>query len=395
MTRRAWCSSFALALSAAFVAVGGGIAQAATTCPAGSDRWNGSGAWSSAGGWSSGQVPQSQTNANFGYFGVPTDSGYETHGGFDALSGTIVNDGSITSETTGDETPNLLEGNFDNVGTLTVDNTLDGPAGNWTLGGSAQNGTGQQIALGTGSSGSGSLNLTGTIDNGGSFTIGDGISITATSGTDSGNGFLLGNDTLSPSGSGSGSFHFEDGSAQLGSNIASGYTVWGSGIPGFTHGNITAKGSYTNCGTLEFGSTDGTHGTLTVPSGDTFTNAGTLIFENTKNGPDGLSGALVNNGTVTADGQFLGNGTITNNGTVELTSASGQSSAASLTQGSGGTLLLDVTGGGSPTVPELQLTGAAGLGGTLKVVTTPGCHRNVPDHDGDRLHGVVPHVVLG
>lgn len=192
MTRRAWCSSFALALSAAFVAVGGGIAQAATTCPAGSDRWNGSGAWSSAGGWSSGQVPQSQTNANFGYFGVPTDSGYETHGGFDALSGTIVNDGSITSETTGDETPNLLEGNFDNVGTLPVDNTLDGQAGNWTLGGSVQNGSGQQIALETGSSGSGSLNLTGTIDNGGSFTIGDGISITATSGTDSGNGFLLG-----------------------------------------------------------------------------------------------------------------------------------------------------------------------------------------------------------
>lgn len=73
---------------------------------------------------------------------------------------------------------------------------------------------------------------------------------------------------------------------------------------------------------------------------------------------------------MTADGQFLGNGTITNNGTVELTSASGQSSAASLTQGSGGTRLLDVTGGGSPTVPELQLTGAAGLGGTLKVVTT-------------------------
>jgi hypothetical protein len=423
--------SFALALAAALggLILGSGVAQAAS-CPAGSDMWNGSGLWTSSGGWSTGQVPQSQTNyepnvciqsgtvtltyetqvnsisvmsgatlniygvagythglltltnqdagigiaaggtANFGYYGVPTDSGYETHGGFDSLAGTLVNDGSITSEATGDETPNLLEGNFDNAGTLTIDNTLDGQLGTWTLGGTVNNTTGQLIALTT--AGTGSVNLTAAITNSGTFTIGDGINVTATSGTASGNPIVLGNGILSPSGTGSAEFHIEDGGAQLGSNIASGYTVWGSGVPGYTHGNLTPTGSYTNYGTLELGSTDGTHGTLTVPSGDTFTNAGSLIFENTANGPDGLSGALVNNGTVSAQNQFQGSGAITNNGTMELTAASGQSSAASFTQSSKGTLLLDITGGGSPIVPELQLTGAASLSGSLKVATTGG-----------------------
>jgi hypothetical protein len=431
MTRRFRGGWFALALTAALgvLILGSSVAQAAG-CPGGSDVWNGSGLWSSAGGWSTGQVPQSQTNyepnvciqsgtvaltyetqvnsisvmsgatldiygeagythglltltnqdagvgiaaggtANFGYYGVPTDNGYETHGGFDSLSGTLVNDGSITSAATGDETPNLLEGNFDNAGTLTIDNTLDGQLGTWTLGGTVNNTAGQLIALTT--PGTGSVNLTATITNSGTFTIGDGINVTATSGTASGNPIVLGNGVLSPSGTGSAEFHIEDGGAQLGSNIASGYTVWGSGVPGYTHGNLTPTGSYTNYGTLELGSTDGTHGTLTVPSGDTFTNAGSLIFENTANGPDGLSGALVNNGTVSAENQFQGSGAITNNGTMELTAASGQSSATSFTQSSKGTLLLDVTGGGSAIVPGLQLTGAASLGGSLKVVTTGG-----------------------
>ena len=432
MNRGFWGGGVTLGLTTALAALvlGSGVAQAAS-CPAGSDVWTGSGLWSAAGNWSTGQVPQSQTNyepnvciqsgtavldyetqvnsisvlsgatlnihgqqgfthglltltnqdagvgvaaggtVNFGYFGVPTDSGYETHGGFDSLSGTLVNDGAITSEATGDETPNLLDGNFVNAGSLTIANTLDGQPGTWTLGGTVDNTAGQLIALTQGPS-TGSVDFTGAVTNSGSFTIGDGINVTASAGTTSGNAIVLGNGILSPSGSGSATFHIESGGAQLGSSIAAGYTIWESGVPGFTHGNLTPTGSYTNFGTLELGSTDGTHGTLTVPSGDTFTNAGSLIFENTHNGPDGLSGALVNNATVSVDSPFQGTGSITNNGTIELTAAGGQSTATAFAQGGGGTLLLDVAGGTSPIVPQLQLTGAAALGGTLKVATTGG-----------------------
>lgn len=431
MTRRFWGGPLTLVLMTALAVfvLGSGVAQAAS-CPAGSDIWTGSGLWSSTGGWSTGQVPQSQTSyepnvciqsgtvtlnyetqvnsitvlsgatlniwgqsgythglltltnqdagagvaagaaVNFGYFGISTDSGYETHGGFDALAGTIVNDGTITSAATGDESPNLLEGNFTNAGILTVNNTLDAQAGTWTLRGAVNNTSGQLMDIST--PGTGSVNFTGSVTNSGTFTIENGINVTATSGTDSGNPIVLSNGVLSASGSGSGTFHIESGGGQLGSNIAAGYTVWVSGIPGYTHGVLTPTGSYTNYGTLQFGSLDGTHGTLTVPSGDTFTNAGSLIFENTANGPDGLNGTFVNSGTVTAENQFQGSGAITNSGTIELTAASGQNSAASFTQASGGTLALDATGGGSPVIAELQLSGAAGFGGTLKVTTTGG-----------------------
>ncbi len=433
MDRRIWTRCVPLSLIAALAAcaVGGGVAQAAS-CPSGSAVWTGgSGMWDgSASDWSDGQIPGNQYNnqpnvciqsgtvvlnyetqvnsisimsgatldiygqqaythglltlanqdagvgvaaggaADFGYFGVPTDNGYETHGGFDALSGTIVNDGSITSEVTGDETPNLLQGNFVNAGTLTVDNTLDAQAGTWTLGGTVNNGSGQLIDIST--PGTASVNLTGTITNSGTIQIENGINVTATSGTASGNPIVVGNGVLSPSGSGSATFHVQSGSGQLGSNIAPGYTIWASGIPGYSHGVLTPTGSFTNNGTLELGSIDGTHGTLTVPSGDTFTNAKSLVFENTANGPDGLNGALVNDGTVSVQNQVQGSGAITNNATMELTAASGQNSATSFAQGADGTLLLDVTGGPSPVIPELQLTGAATAAGTLKVTTTGG-----------------------
>jgi hypothetical protein len=298
-----------------------------------------------------------------------------THGGFNALSGTLVNDGTILSANTTDETPNYIYGNFVNNGTLTIDNAFDGTVASWTLGGTVNVASGQSVTLDGPNSGTGSLTLTGTVINNGSLTLSTPtINLTAASGTDSGNPIILFRDggILSPSGSGSGTFHIEDGNAQLGSNIASGYTVWGSGIPGFTHGDITTTGSYTNHGTLELGSLDGTHGTLTVPSGDTFTNDSNVIFENTANGPDGLNGALVNNGSVSVQNNFQGSGEITNNGTFELTSASGTNQAASFTQGSGGTLQLDVTGGSSPVVPGFSLTSTATTGGKLVVDTTGG-----------------------
>jgi hypothetical protein len=298
-----------------------------------------------------------------------------TQGRIDALSGTLVNNGTILSANTGGGGANEIDGNFDNNGTLTVDNAFVGTVGSWTLGGTVNVASGQSVTLDGPNSGTGSLTLTGTVINNGSLTLSTPtINVTAASGTDSGNPIILFRDggILSPGGSGSGTFHIEDGNAQLGSNIASGYTVWGSGIPGFTHGDITTTGSYTNYGTLELGSLDGTHGTLTVPSGDTFTNDSTMIFENTANGPDGLNGALVNNGSVSVQNNFQGTGTITNNGNFVLSAAGGTNQATSFTQSSGGTLQLDVTGGSSPVVPGFSLTSSAATAGKLVVDTTGG-----------------------
>jgi hypothetical protein len=298
-----------------------------------------------------------------------------THGGFDALSGTLVNNGLIVSANTLDETPNFISGNFDNVGTLTVNGDLQGTPASWTLGGTVTVASGQAIALSGPDSGSANVTLAGTLTDNGSVSFANStgaINVTAASGTLSGPPIVVGNGILSPSGSGSGSFHIMSGGAQLGSNIAAGYTVWASGQPGFSHGNLTPTGSFANAGTLELGSIDGTHGTLTVPSGDTFTNNGTLIFENTANGPDGLSGTLVNNGSVSVQNSFNGAGAITNNGAFELTAASGTSDAASFSQSSGGTLTLDLTGGSSAIVPQLDLTSTAATAGKLVVNTTGG-----------------------
>jgi hypothetical protein len=423
------------AMAAALLIFGSGVAQA-SAC---GDTWTGAGGdglWSTAGNWSSGYVPGNTYN-NVAYqpdvcipagaytalltYGTTVDSisvgagstleiwGEQdfthgeltlndqdngtgiasganvvlgigtstntTHGGFNALSGTLVNDGTILSANTTDETPNYIYGNFVNNGTLTIDNAFDGTVASWTLGGTVNVASGQSVTLDGPNSGTGSLTLTGTVINNGSLTLSTPtINVTAASGTDSGNPIILFRDggILSPGGSGSGSFHIEDGNAELGSNIASGYTVWVSGIPGFTHGDITTTGSYTNYGTLELGSLDGTHGTLTVPSGDTFTNDSTMIFENTANGPDGLNGALVNNGSVSVQNNFQGTGAITNNGNFVLSAAGGTNQATSFTQSSGGTLQLDVTGGSSPVVPGFSLTSSAATAGKLVVDTTGG-----------------------
>jgi hypothetical protein len=321
-------------------------------------------------GFAQGDLTLTGSYANHGTLELGSLDG--THGVVTVPSGdTFTNDSTMIFENTANG-PDGLNGNFVNNGTLTVENPVQGTVGSWTLGGTVSIGSGQAVSMSGPNSGSGSVTLTGTLVNDGSLSFGDGVNITAASGTDSGNPIVLGNGTLSPSGSGSGTFHIMDGGAQLGSNIAAGYTVWGSGIPGYSHGDITTTGSYTNFGTLELGSLDGTHGTLTVPSGDTFTNDGALIFENTANGPDGLSGALVNNGSVSVQNSFQGSGAITNNGTFELTAASGTNNAASFAQGPGGTLKVDVTGGTSPVVPQLDLSSTATTAGRLVVSTTGG-----------------------
>ena len=307
------------------------------------------------------------------------DSSSQTNATINATGGTFTNDGTITSEdvnpqyTSGNgETSNVINGAFVNNGTLDVDDGLVGTPSSWTLGGTVNIPSGQTVSLSGPGSGNATATFSGTVNNSGSFTLGNGITVVAAAGTESGNPIELAAGPLDAAGSGKGTFHIMSGSGQLGSNIADGYTVWASGIPGYSHGNLTPLGSYTNYGTLELGSTDGTHGTLTVPSGLTLTNDGTLIFEATGNGGDGLSGTLVNNGSVSAQNNFSGAGAITNDGKFELTAASGENQAASFSQGAKGTLQVDVTGGKSPVIPSIQLSGKAKAAGTLSVSTSKG-----------------------
>jgi hypothetical protein len=133
-------------------------------------------------------------------------------------------------------------------------------------------------------------------------------------------------------------------------------------------GALTVNTSLINDGTIEVGSVGGTNGTLDIASG-TFTNDGKLVFENTANGPDGLDGTLVNNGPASALGPVQGTGQITNEGEFSLTAGT-TFGATSYSQGASGALSIAITGGAAPMLPELQLSGAAQLGGALEVGTT-------------------------
>jgi len=282
-------------------------------------------------------------------------------------AGTLVNQGTITAESTSEEgQSNSLNGSFDNEGTLNLTWNLGSTFGTWTNSGTIDVAAGQTLTLDPASDSSSFTQTGGTIANDGSF-MQNGGTFVASGGTATGNDLLFDSATMDLAGTGSGSFHIE-GVGTLGSNVGAGYTLWTSGIPGYTHGTLTANSALTNSGTLEFGSLDGTHGTLTIPSG-TFTNDGTMTFENTANGPDGLNGALVNNASVSAPNSVQGTGAIINSGSFSLT-AGATFAATSYSQGAGGTLSLAITGGGAPVVPELQLTGAAQLAGKLSVGTT-------------------------
>ncbi len=205
------------------------------------------------------------------------------------------------------------------------------------------------------------------IDHGGTFLQDDGTFV-GSGGTSTGNPLELTSDragiTVDASGSGSDSLHIRTGGATRGTSIGAGYTVTASAEPGSSNGNLAVNSAVTNAGTLELASIDGTHGTPDVTAGS-FTNTGTLVFENTANGPDSIDGPVVNTGTVQVLDPVTGSGQITNTGTFAV-AAGTTVAAASYAQGAGGKLSLELASG---SIPELQLTGAARLAGTLAVAT--------------------------
>jgi hypothetical protein len=297
-------------------------------------------------------------------------------------TGTLVNDGTITAEPVTSQAAidndafDTINGSFDNVGTLTDDWNFSSLLGNSSSSGTINIGSNDRFDLTATADSEGFTQSGGTINNQGSFQQDDGTFV-GSAGTNTGNPLVLTSDnagiTVDPSGTGTDLLHIMTGGASLGSNIGSGYTVWASGEPGYSHGNLTTtSGSLINYGTLELGSTDGTHGTLTVPSGS-FTNDGTLTFTNTENGADGLAGALMNAGTVSipSGSSVGGTGAVTNSGVFSM-AAGTTFGGTSFTQSASGTLDLAIGGGGTPSVPEIELTGAADLGGKASIDTGGG-----------------------
>lgn len=286
-----------------------------------------------------------------------------THGGVVSEAGTLVNEGTIVSENTNDETPNYIDGSFDNVGTLLVQNAFEGSFANWTTSGTIAIEVGQRMRISEISPSASFTQTAGTIADQGSFEQVGG-SFTA-NGTGVATGAPLeieGHASIAPTGSGSGTLHVKGEGIDLTSDIAAGYTVWSSGIPGYTHGKLIVAGSHTNHGTLELGSLDGTHGAI-ESTGGTLTNAGTIAFQNTANGPDGLYGPLLNAGVIRLENPVSGTGQITNAGSLSVPSGV-TLEAENLTQSAAGTLLLARAASGSAPV---TLSGVATLAGAISV----------------------------
>jgi hypothetical protein len=285
-----------------------------------------------------------------------------THGGVVSEAGTLLNEGSIVSENTNDETPNYIDGSFDNVGTLLVQNAFEGSFADWTTSGTIAVEAGQTMRISAAGESSSFTQTAGTLANQGALEQTGGSFAANGTGVATGNPLVLERDSIAPSGSGSGTLHVKGGGITLTSDIAAGYTVWSSGIPGYSHGKLTVAGSHTNRGTLELGSLDGTHGAI-ESSGGTLTNAGTIVFQNTANGPDGIFGPLLNDGVIRLENPVEGNGQITNAGSLSVP-AGVTLEAESLGQTAGGTLLLGRAASGSAPV---TLSGAASLAGAIAV----------------------------
>ena len=257
--------------------------------------------------------------------------------------GTIVADDSLGASSG-------IYGNFDNQGTLQVDENMDSTgAFTWTTSGAITIATGKSLIL---SFYGGSFTQTaGTFVNNGSFEQADGAFLATGTGTHTGNPLVLRSAvTISPSGTGSGSFDVHSNSDVLGSDIGAGYTLRIAGIPGYIHGLMSIPVSRTNRGTLKLGGANGTLGRINVAGGATLANAGTIASDYTYAGPSAgaanyLAGSYTNSGTIDVSVNDLdGEADLVTTGTVKvdtgrtLTVQSFNQTAGSTTIGAGAVL---------------------------------------------------------
>ena len=250
----------------------------------------------------------------------------ELPGILDVDSGTLVNQGTITVESSGNASQ--INGSFDNQGTLDLATApLDSSYGTWSDEGTIDVPSGQTLQL-TASGASSSFTLNGgTIANSGTMTVNGGAFATAAAASQTGNPPILDISSITLPGTGTGTFVTNTGTGGenlLNGTIASGYTLDVAGNGGYDNGLLTTGSAVNNEGTIDLGTDSGvgvgTYGAINA-TGGTLTNNGTI--NSTGGNTNGLNGAVVNDGTLNVNEPLnMAPSTFTTNGTIDV--ASGQ-----------------------------------------------------------------------
>src|SRR5205085_2337373 len=157
----------------------------------------------------------------------------QTRGTINVTGGTFLNasGGTVESADTNVHSPNFIQGNFTNQGTLTLTDSLSSTAlGTWSNSGSITIPANKSLTLPWNASSS-FTQTGGSIANSGSFVQTNG-SFTASGGTATGTPLEFDHVTISPSGTGSGTFEMRGGDDVQGSNAGETYAVRGAGHPG-------------------------------------------------------------------------------------------------------------------------------------------------------------------
>ena len=297
-----------------------------------------------------------------------------TTGGLDIQAGaTLTNAHSIIADVNNNGgVYNHINGNLDNEGLLQLDeNTTSSVDSTWTTSGTISIAAGKTLKM-TWTDASSFTQTAGSIVDSGNYVQTGGAFLATGTGTQTGNPLVFDNHTsISPSGTGTGSFEVRSGRDTLASDIGAGYTVRVAGVPENHQGNLAVAVNRTNNGVIVLGGRDSTNGAINVQGG-LLTNKGSIVSDYTdlnqaNNGANVLIGPIDNEGVIDAATTDIGGtGTVTNNGAINV--GSGRTiTLSALTQLAGGTLGVALGTAGPGTV---SVAGNATLAGALHVTTT-------------------------
>ena len=203
---------------------------------------------------------------------IQTDLGTASGSTPDALDGNITNSGTININTGTRYDQNIANGTLDNKGTIKLANAvqLTVVAGN---GSTVTNDTGGSITNGTGS---GDL----YVDSSNTYNQGAGT-ISPSTAAPTNPAVFVNNSTLNYTGTGKGTIAFR-GAGTLTGNLGSGQNLLVEGTDfcgGAVNASLNPAHSFTNSGTITLshvGNCGNGTDTVTIPSGDTLTNKGTI-----------------------------------------------------------------------------------------------------------------------
>ncbi len=326
------------------------------------------------------------------------------------LSGDVVNQGTfepgfaatVTGSGTMDELTNqgtllvpvsgyntALNTTLVNTGAVTIDANLYASLStgqSWANGTTGTDGTisvasGKILSLGSPSGQSATFTQDGTIDNLGTFNVGDPIEIHGGSicgsslnlgGGDGQTGTLtlafatkLAKGTACAKKLAKGHVFIYNVTASINSNVPAGYTV-AIGDGGSSYAHVSTPGSLSNAGTLE----PGWGGAFTVNGTLTNASTGKLTVPASGYTTPIVATSVVNNGAITITGSATLNGPLTNNKALTLKTGKTLAITGSYTQGAKGSLADPITKNG---FGVLCVSGTATLAGSakLKGSTTP------------------------